>query len=171
MRQRAKPEEFEPLSASRLKAKAVRWLATREYTRVELARKLGPYTDVSQDIETVLDDLEREGWQSDVRFVQSFQRVKAAKQGSALVAQGLRQKGIAPDLIAETISQLKDTELERARAVWVKKFGAVGVSREPKEKARQARFLASRGFGSDAIRRVVGGDIGSNSGEDIGEDI
>ncbi|MCD8494455.1 MAG: recombination regulator RecX [Burkholderiaceae bacterium] len=159
MRQKSKPEEFEPLPAAQLKAKAVRWLAAREYTRTELARKLGPYADTPEDVETVLDDLERGGWQSDARFVQSFQRVKSGKQGSALIAQGLRQKGVDPDLIARTLDQLKDTELERARAVWDKKFGKVGVSRDPKEKARQARFLASRGFGGDVIRRVVGGEV------------
>lgn len=162
MHQKSKPEEFEPLPAAGLKARAVRWLATREYTRTELARKLSALTDTPEDIETVLDDLEREGWQSDARFVQSFQRVKATKQGSALIAQGLRQKGVDPDLIAQTLDQLKDTELARARAVWDKKFGKVGVSRDPKEKARQARFLASRGFGGDVIRRVVGGEVGED---------
>lgn len=163
MRQRNKydnTEDFEPLPAAGLKARAVRWLAAREYTRSELARKLAPYTDTPNDIETVLDDLEREGWQSDARFVQSFQRVKSAKQGNALIAQGLRQKGVAPELIAQTLDQLKGTELDRARDVWNKKFGKVGISRDPKEKARQARFLASRGFGGDVIRRVVGGEVG-----------
>ena len=161
----SKSDEFEPLPAAGLKARAVRWLALREYTRAELAKKLAPYTDTPEDIETVLDDLEREGWQSDARFVQSFQRVKSTKQGSALIAQALRQKGVDPELIAQTLDQLKGTELERARAVWDKKFGKVGVSRDPKEKARQARFLASRGFGGDVIRRVVGGDVG-----EVGED-
>lgn len=162
MHQKSKPEEFEPLPIAGLKARAVRWLASREYTRTELAKKLGPYTDTPEDIETVLDDLEREGWQSDARFVQSFQRVKATKQGSALIAQGLRQKGVDPELITQTLDQLKATEFDRARAVWDKKFGKVGVSHDPKEKARQARFLASRGFGGDVIWRVVGGEVGED---------
>lgn len=162
MIQRSKPEAIEPLTLAGLKAKAVRWLASREYTRAELASRLAPYADTAQDIESVLDDLEREGWQSDARFVQSFQRVKAAKQGSALIAQGLRQKGVDPVLIAQTLDQLKDSELERARAVWDKKFGKVGLSSDPREKARQARFLSSRGFSSDVVRRVVGGQVGDD---------
>lgn len=155
-----KDQAFEALSVTQLKAKAVRWLAAREYTRAELARKLKPYTDTPIDIEVVLDDLEREGWQSDARFAQSFQRVKAVKQGNALIAQGLRQKGLDPEVIAQTMAQLKGNELERARAVWSKKFGKVGISRDPREKARQARFLASRGFGADIIRRVLDDALG-----------
>lgn len=166
MRHKNKTDEFEPLPAAGLKARAVRWLAAREYTRLELARKLKAYTDTPEDIESVLDDLEREGWQSDARFVQSFQRVKSGKQGSALIAQALRQKGVDAELIADTVNQLKGTEFDRARAVWEKKFGKVGVSQDPKEKARQARFLASRGFGGDVIRRVVGGEVGGELGED-----
>ena len=162
MRQSNKSETFVPLTAAQLKTRAVRWLAAREHTRGELARKLKPYTDNPGDIETVLDDLEREGWQSDARYVQSFQRVKAVRQGNALIAQGLRQKGVDAELIAQTLEQLKDTEFERARVVWDKKFGHVGISREPKEKARQARFLASRGFASDLIRRVIGGEVGED---------
>jgi len=159
MRQKPKSEDFEALSASQLKARAVRWLAMREYTRTELAHKLKSYTDIPEDIETALDDLEREGWQSDARFAQSFQRVKATKQGSALIAQGLRQKGIAPELITETLEQLKSTELERAKSVWDKKFGKTGISSDPKEKAKQGRFLMSRGFGAGVIRRVISGEI------------
>jgi len=158
MQSKSKADAFEALSAKQLKAKAVRWLAVREHTRAELARKLTPYTDMPEVIETVLDDLEREGWQSDARFAQSFQRVKSVKQGSALVAQGLRQKGVAPELIARTVQALKGTELARAQAVWDKKFGKAGLAQDAKEQARQARFLASRGFAGDVIRRVVGGD-------------
>jgi len=159
MRQRTKSDEFASLPAAQLKTKAVRWLANREYTRTELARKLGAYSDNPDDVQGVLDDLEREGWQSDERFVQSFQRVKSVRQGSALIAQGLRQKGVDPALIAQTLGQLKDTELDRARAVWDKKFGKDGVAQDAKTKAKQARFLASRGFASDVIRRVVAGDL------------
>ena len=166
MLRKNKDETFEALSVTQLKAKAVRWLAAREHTRAELARKLKSYSDSPTDIESVLDDLEREGWQSDDRFAQSFQRVKAGKQGNALIAQGLRQKGLAPEAIAQTMAQLKDTELDRARAVWHKKFGKVGLATEPKERARQARFLAGRGFGAEVIRRVVGEGLGEGLGDD-----
>ena len=45
------------------------------------------------------------------------------------------------------------SEVERAREVWRKKFGSLAA--DPAERAKQMRFLAARGFGADAIRRVV----------------
>ena len=128
----------------------------REYTRAELAQKLAPLAQDPGDVQAVLDDLARQGWQSDARFVQSFQHVKATKQGGALIAQALKRKGVAPELIASTLDGLRTTELERARAVWQKKFGKVGPASDHKERARQARFLAGRGFAADVVWRVVG---------------
>ena len=146
----------EPLSARALKTRAVAWLATREYTRAELAQKLLRLAQAPEDVEQVLDDLERQGWQSDARFAQSFSHVKAAKQGAALIAQGLRRKGVDPSLIASTLDSLGASELERAQAVWRKKFGATGVAQDAKERARQARFLAGRGFAGEVIWQVLG---------------
>jgi regulatory protein len=50
---------------------------------------------------------------------------------------------------------LRSTELERAREVWGRKFGEAAT--EPKEKARQIRFLVSRGFAAEVVRKVVQG--------------
>ena len=47
----------------------------------------------------------------------------------------------------------RDSELERAQAVWQKKFGSAPT--DMAEKVRQMRFLQSRGFGAEVIRRVV----------------
>ena len=51
------------------------------------------------------------------------------------------------------MQRLKATEVERAREVWRKKFGSPAA--DPAGRAKQMRFLAARGFGADAIRRVV----------------
>jgi regulatory protein len=48
---------------------------------------------------------------------------------------------------------LRSTELERAREVWARKFGE--STTEPKERARQVRFLISRGFAAEVVRRIV----------------
>jgi regulatory protein len=40
--------------------------------------------------------------------------------------------------------------------VWARRFGQPAADRA--ERARQARFLAGRGFSADSIRRVTGGD-------------
>lgn len=147
-----------PLSKTALKSKAVRLLALREYTRAELLKKLKPLSGDLNLLEEVLDELAQGGWQSDERFATAFSHHKASKQGAALVAQGMRQKGVPDALIAQTLQSLRDSESSRARAVWEKKFSREGRPSDARAWARQARFLASRGFASSVIRQVLGSD-------------
>jgi regulatory protein len=62
---------------------------------------------------------------------------------------------LEPEAVAQAVEQLRASEVERAREVWRKKFGTPAV--DAAERAKHMRFLASRGFGGDAIRRVVSG--------------
>jgi regulatory protein len=68
--------------------------------------------------------------------------------------QTLRQHGVSDQHIAEISSSLKETEPDRALEVWQKKFGHAPAN--AKEFARQYRFMASRGFSTDCIRRILG---------------
>lgn len=145
-----------PLSKCALKAKAVGLLAIREYTRAELLKKLSPLAQTPEALVAVLDELEKGGWQSDERFAAAFGHHKSHKQGAALVAQGMRQKGVSDALIAQTLQNLSATEQTRAHSVWEKKFAREGRPNDARSWARQARFLASRGFGSADIRKVLG---------------
>ncbi|HYG42600.1 MAG TPA: recombination regulator RecX [Bordetella sp.] len=137
-----------------LKARAVGYLSRREYARNELARKLQPYADDGTDIEAVLDTLEKEGWLSTERFAQSLVHRRAARQGTARIVQELRQHGVAEDQVAQLRDDLRATEYQRALDVWRKRYGAKPADRA--EYARQARFLAGRGFAHDIIRRLLG---------------
>lgn len=148
----------EPLKKSALKAKAVGWLARREHTRAELTKKLHPFAESTEVIIEVLDELERGGWQSDERFARAFCHHKSQKQGASLVAQGMRDRGVPDDLIAEAVETLRTSEIERARLVWEKKFAREGRPIDRKAWARQARFLASRGFAAAVISRVLGSE-------------
>ena len=65
------------------------------------------------------------------------------------VVQELKQKGFASDLIATQAELLKENEANRMQTVWQKKFGA--APQNPAEKAKQMRFLASRGFATSTI--------------------
>ena len=69
------------------------------------------------------------------------------------MANELREKGVADDLIAQAIEKLKETELENALEIWRKKYKASPQNRE--EWAKQSRFLQSRGFGFDLIKKVL----------------
>ncbi|MEE8222355.1 MAG: RecX family transcriptional regulator, partial [Nitrosomonadaceae bacterium] len=54
---------------------------------------------------------------------------------------------------AAALPHLKKTELETARTVWQKKFGAMPTN--AKERAKQIRFLMGRGFASEIIGQVL----------------
>jgi len=67
----------------------------------------------------------------------------------------LQAKGLAPELVAQAVVDLRTSELARAREVWQKKFDH--PPQDATERVKQMRFLASRGFGGDTIHRVVSG--------------
>jgi regulatory protein len=106
-----------------LKGRALRYLAAREYSRVELERKLAPHEEVPGQLAQVLDELQAKDFISEARVVESVVNRKAGRFGAARVRHELMGKGLASDLVAEAMDGLKATELERAREVWRKKFG------------------------------------------------
>ena len=71
----------------------------------------------------------------------------------AKIANELREKGVSQELIETAVERVKENELENAIEIWRKKFKAIPASRE--EWAKQARFLQSRGFGFDTIKKVL----------------
>ena len=142
-----------PLS---LKGRALRLLSGREHSRAELERKLAPFEEEHGALARTLDELQTKDFISEQRVVDSVLYRRAAKLGSARIQQELSAKGIAPDTVRSTVAALNGTELERARAVWRKKFS--GAPADASERARQMRFLASRGFSGEVVHRVVGSD-------------
>ena len=138
-----------------LKARAVACLSRREHSRQELRRKLSAFTDDPAEIEAVLDELQREHWQSDGRYAQAYAHRKAQAQGTQRILQALRQQGVADAELSGLQQQLRGSESERARAVWQRRFGAAPA--DARDYARQYRFLAGRGFSAECIRRILGG--------------
>ena len=141
-----------PLEKS-LRQRALEYLGKREYSSAELGQKLKAYADENDDIPALLEDFKAKGWLSDTRFTEQIVNARQSKFGSAKIAHELREKGVADHLIAEAIEQVKDNELANATEVWRKKFKTGPSSRE--EWAKQARFLQSRGFGFDLIKKVL----------------
>jgi regulatory protein len=154
-----------------LKARALRWLAQREHSRAELRRKLLPHAAAeagggrdAQDgqgdreaaaaqVDALLDLLEREKLLSEQRFVESRVHVRAARFGLRRIQTELAGHGLAlPPALAET---LRDDELQRAHALWQRRFGAPAA--DAAGRAKQARFLIGRGFSAEVVRRVVKG--------------
>lgn len=138
-----------------LKGRALRFLSRREHTRSELERKLKSYEEEPGTLAQALDELQTKGYLSEQRAAESLVHQRAALYGAARLRQEMQDKGLARELIEQTLAGLKDSELARAREVWRRKFEALPATVQ--ERARQSRFLLTRGFSGDVVRRVLGG--------------
>lgn len=103
-------------------------------------------------IDALLDTLAAGGYLNETRFVESRVHLRASRFGVQRIQQELAQHGLKLD--AEQHDMLRSNELERARAVWLKRFGPEPAC-EPAEQARQMRFLLARGFSPDLVRRLL----------------
>lgn len=144
---------FQALS---LKGRALRLLAGREHSRAELERKLAAHETEPGELARALDELQARGFINEQRVVESVLYRRASRLGASRVKQELQAKGLPAEAVAQAVAGLQATELERAREVWRKKFGE--PASDAAGRAKQMRFLASRGFSPEAIRRVVRGE-------------
>ncbi|TDV01986.1 recombination regulator RecX [Paraburkholderia caballeronis] len=138
-----------------LKGRALAYLSRREYSRAELSRKLVPFAEDADALEALLDALVRDGWLSDTRFAESVVHRRAARSGANRIVSELKRHAVGDALIEQIDAQLRETELVRAQAVWRKKYGQLPAT--PAERARQARFLAARGFSLPIIGKILKG--------------
>lgn len=154
-----------------LKGRALQWLAQREQSRSELRRKLLPLAVAEAEaaaeaagadaptaeltpaarVDALLDWLAAHNYLSHERFVESRVHARASRYGNLRIRQELKQHQVA--LPAEAAQALKESELQRACAVLERKFAAPPSN--PAERAKQARFLAGRGFSPEVIARAL----------------
>lgn len=170
-----------------LKARALRCLAQREHSPQELRGKLlrllsrqppgggcpggdpdsvtgdpAPAVDPLAEVDALLQWLAANGHLSPERFVESRVHARQSRFGNLRIRQELRQHGLQAD--AATRQILHDTEEQRARDVWQRKFGRPAA--DAKQRLQQLRFLAGRGFSIEVVRRVVLGAAGDLSDAD-----
>lgn len=122
----------------------------REHSRAELARKLAPYADSAESLAALLDELVRRKQLSDERYAEARAHWLSRKYGTAKIRQDLKAHGVADAIVARVSN---DGEAERARTILARKYRQPATT--PQEKARRARFLQSRGFSYDIIRRTL----------------
>ena len=138
-----------------LKGRALRLLSQREHSRQELERKLRPFEEVPGELAQALDFLQAKDFINEQRVLESVVNRRASKLGASRVKQELQAKGLDPQAVSDALQGLRETELDRAREVWRKKFGQPAL--DANERARQMRFLLTRGFAAEAVRSVVSG--------------
>lgn len=137
-----------------LRERALGLLARREHSRAELARKLAAHGD-ADDIESLLDALEREGLLSDDRYVEAMAHAHAGRHGSLRLKQILQRQGVDAELAESALQHARAEDLAACQALWRRKYGKAPA--DLKEKSRQYRFLLARGFPPEVVCRVVGG--------------
>ena len=147
----SKPSE---LSESELRVAAINLLSRREYSHYELYQKLIVRTSNESNLLQVLDQLIQAGYQSDVRFSESFIRSRINRGlGRVRIERELKERGIDQDLIEECMQSDIDW-FELAYDCGLRKFQSLNLS-DYKEKQKAFRYLAYRGFSMDQIQFAI----------------
>ena len=141
------------MSEPTLRERALRYLAQRDHSRAELSRKLAGHGS-ADEVAEIIARMGELGLQSDQRFAEAWVRSKAGRFGAARLRNELARRGVDRELVDEALAgECVESELERARTVWRARFGAPPA--DAREWARQARFLQTRGFATDLIRKLL----------------
>ena len=138
-----------------IRNKALQYLGRRDHSRTELKQKLAlSFPELEAfEIDEVLDDFTERGWLSDARFAEQWVYYRSQRYGQQRLKHELYEKGIAPEIIEHVLADVIHDEETAARAIWQKKFPT--PPRDIKERAKQLRYLASRGFSLHVIYSVV----------------
>jgi regulatory protein len=153
-----------PDSAKELKARALRLLMRREHSRAELSKKLLPHAESGESVELLLEELVQKKFLSEDRMAEARAHVLSRKYGASRVRHDLAAKGVAEETIERVAAEARSTELERATTIFKRKFREPPGS--PQDRAKRMRFLASRGFSGDTIRKVIAGSGKDDPGEE-----
>ncbi len=158
----ARPAREAPAQPS-LRARALRLLGRREFPRQELEKRLRGYTDDPAELQALLDDLSERGWLSDARYAEALVRKRTGNFARRSIAQELKRAGVDEDVTAAALAQNAssgsgdaddpDDEFAAALALCQRKFRRAPT--DQKEKARQLRFLQSRGYSISLALRVL----------------
>ena len=136
-----------------LGVRALSFLARREHSRVELARKLAPHAQEGDDVEGLLDALSAKGWLNEARYAEQVIRSKARRFGPVKLTHLLRAKGVNDEAIAVGLRAAGAEGASSIEAVWKSRFRSMPA--DDREKARQVRFLHARGFAFEEVLRYM----------------
>jgi regulatory protein len=141
------------LAAAPLREQAIRLLARREYARSELEQRLVAKGGERDAIRAVLDALAAEGYLSDVRYARAVVAQKSRSHSRRGIVASLKAKGVGLEDIASAVAETELDDDAALRALWQRRFGEAPA--DERAKARQVRFLQSRGFSLSAILKLL----------------
>ena len=132
-------------------------LARREHGRVELTRKLRQRGAPPEMIETALDRLTEEGLLSEARYLESFVSYRARSgYGPLRIREELSQRGLQRTDIELALRECGISWQAQLEDTWRRKF-AGHLPIDARERAKQGRFLAYRGYSMEMIGRLFSG--------------
>jgi len=141
--------------AKTLAARAIAMLARREYSRAEIRGKLVASADATEaaQVDRVLDELVALGYLSDTRFANAVVARKSGSHSKRAIGASLRARGVGDEAITGALEASEIDDHDAMVALWRRRFGK--APDDEREKARQVRFLQSRGFSLSAILRLL----------------
>lgn len=146
--------ELPPQTVATLYDYAISLLARRDYSVAELYDRLGRRTDDQTLIGTVINSLQQQGLQSDVRFTEMFVRSRIARRhGPRRIINELRLKGIKDAAAREVLAEVDIDWYALACEALAARFSSPG--NDLREKAKRQRFMAGRGFDGDQMRHAL----------------
>ncbi|MDZ7789426.1 MAG: regulatory protein RecX [Xanthomonadales bacterium] len=144
----------ESVSPAEIREAALRLLARREHSRLELTGKLIRRGWAEADVDPVVDELAAENLQSDERFAEGYVRQRAAKAYGPMRIRGeLSERGIDRNQAARAMEAESPDWLAIAAAWYERRYGSEPPS-DLKEKSRRQQALARRGFAHEHIREL-----------------
>jgi regulatory protein len=137
---------------------AIRLLARREHSALELKRKLLARDFEQQEVNDCVTILIDNNLLSDLRFAGAFIRSKVARgKGYEHIRAGLISRGVSREIVLSSLESCGVSWLALASQVLQKKFGADACI-SGGDQARKQRFLSYRGFRTETIWRVFSVD-------------
>ena len=101
----------------------------------------------------MLDELATLGYLSEDRYARAVVRQKEGAYSKRAIAGTLKAKGVTGEAAAEALADIDTDDQAALIALWLRKFGR--PPKDEREKARQVRFLQSRGFALSAIFKLL----------------
>lgn len=148
-----KQDKKPTLKGSRLRSYAYAVLTRREYSKAEFTEKLLEYALHPEEVFALVEEFSEKNYQSDERVAQIVLSSQASRgKGPNRIRQTLQQKKIDSTHVEQDIQEVD--WIAEAYKLKLKKFGEE-IAVDPKQKAKQIRFLQYRGFDMGDILKVV----------------
>lgn len=137
--------------ATKIKESCLRLLARREHSQKELLNKLLVKGLVKDEILAVVKELALQGWQSDLRYAESYAMARIQKgYGPISIVYELRQNGVDAVNLEGIVQKTAGSWMDLLEHVYIKKYG-YDSPLDRNERAKRSRFLMQRGFSGTMI--------------------